>query len=40
MGLYLGNLGDRFFYDIRNELTDFVGGSLSNFLNSASYKKK
>ncbi len=34
-----GNLKDRFFYDIRNELTDFAGDSLSNFLNSASYKK-
>lgn len=40
MGLALSNYGDRFFYDIRNELADFVGGSLSNFLNSASYKKR
>lgn len=35
----LGNVKDRFFYDIRNELADFAGDSLSSFLNSASYKK-
>lgn len=40
LGNALTNVTDRFFYDIRNELTDFAGGALSNFLNSASYKKK
>ncbi len=33
------NTKDRFFYDIRNELTDFAGGSLSTFLNGALFKK-
>lgn len=34
LGNALSNISDRFFYDIRNELTDFAGGSLSNFLNN------
>lgn len=34
LGNALTNVSDRFFYDVRNELFDFAGGSLSNFLNS------
>jgi hypothetical protein len=33
------NAKDKFFYDIRNELTDFAGGSLSSFLSGALFKK-
>lgn len=35
----LGNLKDRFFYDIRNELTNFTGDSLSHFINNSVFKK-
>jgi hypothetical protein len=35
----VANTKDRFFYDIRNELTDFAGGSLSSFLSGALFKK-
>lgn len=34
MGIALTNTTDRFFYDIRNELSDFAGGAISNVLNS------
>ena len=42
LGNALSNVSDRLFYDIRNELTDFAGDSLSNFLNSSinSFKKR
>ena len=33
MGIALTNISNRFFYDIRNNLADFVGGGLSDFLN-------
>jgi hypothetical protein len=33
MGIALTNTTDRFFYDIRNELSDFAGGAISNVLN-------
>jgi hypothetical protein len=33
LGNALSNVSDRFFYDVRNELVDFAGGSLSSFLN-------
>ena len=41
LGNALTNVSDRFFYDIRNELTDFAGDSLSSFLNGSitSFKK-
>lgn len=35
LGNAMSNISDRFFYDIRNQLTDFAGDSLSTFLNSA-----
>ena len=35
----LGNLKDRFFYDIRNELTNFTGDSLSSFINNSVFRK-
>ena len=34
LGNALSNVSDRFFYDIRNELADFAGGSISDVLNS------
>jgi hypothetical protein len=34
MGIALTNITDRFFYDVRNNLADFAGGALSDFLNS------
>jgi hypothetical protein len=42
LGNALTNVSDRFFYDVRNELTDFAGDTLSNFLNNGinSFKKK
>ena len=33
MGIALTNVTDRFFYDVRNNLADFAGGALSDFLN-------
>lgn len=33
MGIAMSNISDRFFYDIRNDLADFVGGGVSDFLN-------
>jgi len=33
LGNALSNVSDRFFYDVRNQLTDFAGDSLSSFLN-------
>lgn len=39
MGMALSNFGNRFFYDIRDELTDFAGETLSNFLNGATFKR-
>lgn len=33
MGIALTNISNRFFYDVRNNLADFVGGGLSDFLN-------
>lgn len=42
LGNALSNVSDRFFYDIRNELTDFAGGAVSSFLNGgiSSFTKK
>ena len=42
LGNALTNVSDRFFYDVRNELTDFAGDTLSSFLNNGinSFKKK
>jgi hypothetical protein len=34
MGIAMTNITDRFFYDVRNNLADFAGGALSDFLNS------
>ena len=33
MGIAMTNIGNRFFYDVRNDLADFVGGAVSNVLN-------
>ena len=35
LGTALTNVSDRFFYDIRNDLADFAGSSLSSFLNGS-----
>lgn len=38
MGMALSNFGNRFFYDVRDELTDFAGNTLSDFLKGATFK--
>lgn len=40
MGMALSNFGNRFFYDVRDELSDFAGNTLSDFLNGATFKNK
>jgi hypothetical protein len=42
LGNAMSNVSDRFFYDVRNDLTDFAGGALSSFLNGgiSSFTKK